>query len=873
MAKVTKAHRLVAVAIVDLLSGLLYNQSGHCGLQMLLKEDGTMMKKAILLLMIMSMLLTVCFPADPLDAQAEGTQKGELPASFDLRSVDTDGDGVGDRCYVTPVRFQNPFATCWVFAGISAAEISLLGSVYADDPEAWKTLDLSEKQLGYFSHMLLNDPTSPQNGEGTTAADPTDMFEVYGGGSTLMALEAFAQGIGPSDEHPDLPNIGEAFEYHGKERTTVLDYIDGAFRGFHYSDEDDWTIPDEFRFHQDYVLMDTHLLPCPAELPAPEQYAYNEAGTRAIKQQLLEKRGVMINILADLSNPSSTNVNEAKYISDKWAHYTWDFGASNHTVTIVGWDDNYPKENFLAEHQPPADGAWLAKNSWGSAEEAFPFYSRGNWGIENEQSQHTGYFWISYYDHSIGDPVSLELKAATAPQSVDQHDYFLPIEMHSHAYIQTASMANVFRADHSKTLRAISCLTVSANTSVHYQVYLLRDAFETPEDGLMVAEGDISFIDAGFHRIPVSEVRVQKGQYFSAVVTLTNQEGTHDVVKFSTYGLGGDVQAAIVNERESYLYQDGQWQDYKAVLDAWAKEAADEEISFGLSYDNFPIKVFSDRAANDVRMKLKPGSEQLSLLEGFDQGRYSVQFVVNSGFDIGRPSIVWQPLPGSEDILELAPKDEGATLDVTAKKSGTAMLSVTAEGIGTTVFPVTVRQGRLDHAIVIAMEPAYTGQAVIPLVLAYSDADTQLKEGEHYQVAFDNNILCGLGRAVITGIGPCADPDAAPVVEYFSIVPCSPEILSLSAQSGEIRLSVKDLSDTGADGYEAHYRLKGTDDWTAAPFEAGRTDLVIGSLAAGEYEVQARAFVDNTGAAADAPEYYKRIEYGEYGDVSTVVVP
>ena len=240
-----------------------------------------MMKKAILLLMIMSMLLTVCFPADPLDAQAEGTQKGELPASFDLRNVDTDGDGVGDRCYVTPVRFQNPFATCWVFAGISAAEISLLGSVYADDPEAWKTLDLSEKQLGYFSHMLLNDPTSPQNGEGTTAADPTDMFEVYGGGSTLMALEAFAQGIGPSDEHPDLPNIGEAFEYHGKERTTVLDYIDGAFRGFHYSDEDDWTIPDEFRFHQDYVLMDTHLLPCPAELPAPEQYAYNEAGTRA----------------------------------------------------------------------------------------------------------------------------------------------------------------------------------------------------------------------------------------------------------------------------------------------------------------------------------------------------------------------------------------------------------------------------------------------------------------------------------------------------------------------------------------------------------------------------------------------------------------
>ena len=157
----------------------------------------------------------------------------------------------------------------WVFAAIGAAETSLLGSVYADDPEAWKTLDLSEKQLAYFSHVLLNDPSSPQHGEGQTAADPTNMFDLYGGGSTAMAIWALAQGIGPSDEHPDLPDIGELFEYHGKERITVLDYIDGAYRGFHYSDEDDWTIPDQFRFHQDYVLTDTHLLPSPAQVGRP----------------------------------------------------------------------------------------------------------------------------------------------------------------------------------------------------------------------------------------------------------------------------------------------------------------------------------------------------------------------------------------------------------------------------------------------------------------------------------------------------------------------------------------------------------------------------------------------------------------------------
>ncbi len=275
------------------------------------------MMKLTILLLIMSILLTACFPACALDAGKEEAKDQDIPASFDLRSVDTDGDGVGDRCYVTPVRFQNPFATCWVFAAIAAAETSLLGYVYADDPEAWKTLDLSEKQLGYFSHMLLNDPSSPQNGEGQTAVDPTIMFDVYGGGSTVMAMAAFAQGIGPSNEHPDLPGVGDTFEYHGKERRTVLDYFDGAFRPFHYSDEDDWTIPNEFRFHQDYVLTDAHLLPNPAQIPVPEQYVYNEAGTAAIKRQLLNKRGVMINILADLSSPKPEEAKPSKYISDK----------------------------------------------------------------------------------------------------------------------------------------------------------------------------------------------------------------------------------------------------------------------------------------------------------------------------------------------------------------------------------------------------------------------------------------------------------------------------------------------------------------------------------------------------------------------------
>lgn len=54
--------------------------------------------------------------------------------------------------------------------------------------------------------------------------------------------------------------------------------------------------------------------------------------------------------------------------------------AKKHAVSIIGWDDNYSRNNFVYE-KPEKDGAWLVLNSWGT-----------NWG-------NNGTAWLSYEDY------------------------------------------------------------------------------------------------------------------------------------------------------------------------------------------------------------------------------------------------------------------------------------------------------------------------------------------------------------------------------------------------------------------------------------------------------------------------------------------
>jgi hypothetical protein len=82
-------------------------------------------------------------------------------------------------------------------------------------------------------------------------------------------------------------------------------------------------------------------------------------------------------------------------------------------------------------------------------------------------------------------------------------------------------MSNIFTAEYTQFLKGISCITASENTGVHYEVYLLPEGFDSPEDGVKVVSGDITYRFGGYHRINLEgDILLQKNQKYSVVITL-----------------------------------------------------------------------------------------------------------------------------------------------------------------------------------------------------------------------------------------------------------------------------------------------------------------------------------------------------------------
>ncbi|MBR3158151.1 MAG: hypothetical protein IKF14_03505 [Atopobiaceae bacterium] len=580
----------------------------------------------------------------PAAASAEESEWGvtaqaeSLPRKFDLR----------ERGVVTPVKRQNPWSTCWSFGAIAAAESSILsdmGKTYADTG-----FDLSEKHVIYFS---MNPITEAQSGfqydEGLYHLGAEgDTNAAYRTANSIVASTLFSTGVGPllessfpyqnnaglteyeyMQKHPDewkelvkaeverkndmtlaeLIKKNSANPNYAKTEAQYLqncwnNYIDTVKENDYYSDYLDWSLEYSQRDQSNgFVLIDGNALPEYVERNANGKWAgLSQHAVEATKKELLKGRAVSVSFCADSSSPGQSSAN-GKYIElNNWAHYTYDNVQSNHRVAIVGWDDDYSRENFLSgtdangsSKTPPANGAWIVKNSWGSETDAASNangrpISKGTWGIKNAEGKSTGYFYLSYYDKSISRPESLKFGTDLSEGdyfSIYQYDY-LPAD--DGFYFATSdgrvSTANVFTVDPNgdEVLTSIGLRTYAENTTVENEVYKLPEGVTNPEKGEKVASFVKAFEYGGFHRVALPKpVKLDPGSRFSIVSTgyVKRSDGTLN------YGLAAnkaDSQAyaqkkinagernwvygkSVINKGESYLYWKDGWYDWRECID------------------------------------------------------------------------------------------------------------------------------------------------------------------------------------------------------------------------------------------------------------------------------------------------------------------
>lgn len=363
-----------------------------------------------------------------------------------------------DEGYVTPIENQGSTSLCWAYSALSTiGSYGLKTGIAADFDEA----DFSEAHLGWFSGTASNDINNPLYGEINADVSSGGPYETGGDWKQAGVYLAAGIGLAPEDSYKSAttsPAIDEAYRYdHSAGILTSMEKI------------------------------------C-------------ETGNiSTVKSSIMNYGAVKASYYNTITNMYASN---DEYNADTYAYYKAvnDGVPTNHAISIVGWDDDFSKENFI--NQPEGDGAWLVKNSWG------------------RYFGDKGYFWISYYDATLSSFIRFTYADGNKYDNIyqysgDDSDITLAKEGHS-----SVEQATVFKSKGNEILKAVSFFTLQDSITYTVEIYRnLPDDFTSPTDGTLAASFLSSAAYEGYHTAELNEE-----------IKLDTDETFAVVIRFSAYG-------------------------------------------------------------------------------------------------------------------------------------------------------------------------------------------------------------------------------------------------------------------------------------------------------------------------------------------------
>ena len=401
--------------------------------------------------------------------------------------------------YTSPVKNQKPYGMCWAFTTAAGMETSLL-------MKGQGLYDLSEEHLAYFFANRLNDPL------GNTANDKNIVSGSYREGGNQVLASLFLStwsGMGLESQAP-YPTDATHTEQYDTKPSTSLAYQTSAY------------------------LTDA---------------VFSGYDVGKIKELIYQYGAVGMSLWLDGSYYDAINYTYG---------YPYEGSGANHAVTLVGWDDSFDKNNFPAASKVTRNGAWIAKNSWGSEwGEGGYFYisydNKSNYNIVAEGATAAPAYSNNYFYDGSSALSSLSLKKQTASSGATMA-----------AYVFTATAGN----GNGEVLGEVVLATHSDAGLFGIQVYTNLTNPVDPTSGIPAYSTPVQFYQtyAGISTVKVPEVTLTQGSMYSVVITnlgsssidfLCETEGNYSWVRFQP-GLAIE-QSFAYNSKDGWsdLYEDG----------------------------------------------------------------------------------------------------------------------------------------------------------------------------------------------------------------------------------------------------------------------------------------------------------------------------